>query len=332
MKSASGAGISRILVTGAGGFIGRHLVAFLVEEGYQVVGLDQRFPAGLHGQDRLRLLVGDFRDLQEMDKLLDGIEIVIHLASAHLQIATNQETYWGINVHGLGPFLEIASRKGVQRFVHVSSVGVYGNIKTDEAHEDSPCDPQSLYGKTKLAGENIVREFGRKTGFPVVIIRPAWVFGTYCPRTLKLYKALQKGRFIMIGKGSNGRHPLYIKDMLQAFKLSLDANEALGQTFLIAGPSALTTSKLVETMCEVANLPFPKIRIPYWVGFAMGLGFEATFKMMGKEPPLSRRSLEFFDTHNAFSIDKARNVLGFNPAYSFESGFLECLEWLKVHG
>ena len=137
----------------------------------------------------------------------------------------------------------------VSRFVHVSSVAVYGNLKQLPANEKTPCKPQSVYGDTKLAGEAAVRKFWEETGFPVVIIRPAWVYGAYCPRTLKIYRALRKGRFVTIGNGENLRHPLYIADMIEALRLAMEAESAVGELFIILEPC------LQHSFITVAN-PF----------------------------------------------------------------------------
>jgi nucleoside-diphosphate-sugar epimerase len=210
----------------------------------------------------------------------------------------------------------------------VSSVGAYGDLKAWPANEETSCKPQSIYGETKLAGEAEVQEFYKETGFPVVLIRPAWVFGPGCPRTLKLYKTLHKGKFIMIGKGENLRHPIYITDMMDAFCMAMEHEKAIGKIFVIGGENAITTNELVATFCKVLEVPKPKIRIPYGLGVIIAYLAEMIFGIAGKEPPISRRTLEFFDTNNAFDISKAKETLGFNPRFSFEDGLRDSREWL----
>jgi nucleoside-diphosphate-sugar epimerase len=132
----------------------------------------------------------------------------------------------------------------------------------------------------------------------------------------------------MIGRGDNLRHPLYIRDMIEAFRLAMYREEALGQVLLVGGERAITTNELVETFCRVLKLPRPRIRIPYGWGKALAAGTETVFGWLKKEPPISRRSLEFFDTNNAFDIGKAKRVLGFHPRYTFEAGLEATREWL----
>lgn len=323
--------MKKILITGAGGFIGYNLSKYLAEQGHKVIGVDLHYPEEAfepHNYD-FQPNVSDFRNQAHMKEWLSGVNVVFHLASAHLQIRLDDKEYWNINVYSLAPLLNLAMQSGVQRFVHVSSVGLYGNLKQLPANEETPCHPQSIYGETKLAGEGEIRKFGEKTGFPVVIIRPAWVFGPYCPRTLKIYRALRKGRFIMIGSGENLRHPLYILDMLEAFRLSMEVDSAVGEVFIIGGKRAITTNELVENFCAVTGLETPKIRIPHWLGATMGWGLETVFGLAKIEPPMSRRTLEFFDTNNSFEIGKAKELMGYEPKFSFKDGLKDSLKWLE---
>ena len=172
-------------------------------------------------------------------------------------------------------------------------------------------------------------EFHRQAGFPVVVLRHAWVYGPGCPRTRKLYRALKKGRFVMIGSGKNLRHPVYIGDFIAACEQTLDSPGAVGQTFIIAGERPLTSRELVGAFCRTLELPHPRLRIPFPVGTLLAMTVEATFRLAGKTPPLSRRSLEFFETDNAFDIGKARGVLGFKPAYDLQQGLALAKPWLR---
>ncbi|GAB4380286.1 MAG: SDR family NAD(P)-dependent oxidoreductase [Calditrichia bacterium] len=321
----------KILVTGAGGFIGFNLANYLADSGHQVAGVDLHYPEHpFDGKDpRFETVRSDFRNWSLMKDLLKDKDVVFHLASAHLQISLDESEYWDINVHSLRPLLELSRKGGVKRFIHVSSVGVYGNLKTWPADEESECHPQSIYGETKIAGEEEVRKFYRETGFPVVIVRPAWVYGPGCPRTLKIYRTLKKKRFIMIGKGENLRHPIFIADMLEAFRITMDHEKAVGETFIIAGEKAITTTELVEGFSSSLDIPGPLLRIPYFLGKTMAVTAELLFGIIKKEPPLSRRSLEFFDTNNAFDISKAKKLLNFVPQYSFEKGLVESRGWLE---
>jgi nucleoside-diphosphate-sugar epimerase len=222
--------------------------------------------------------------------------------------------------------LEQARSAGVESFVHVSSVGVYGNLGKMAADEKTPCRPQSIYGETKLAGEKKVFQFAGRTGFPIVVLRPAWVYGSHCPRTLKLYKKIKRKRMVVIGAGENLRHPLYVEDFCRAVELAMQRKDGL---FLIAGPEVLTSRQLLEGFAKALNLTPPKLHFPYNAALIIATVAEKVFGILGKEPPASRRSLEFFDTDNAFDTSKARRELLFEPIYDLMAGLNHCRAWLE---
>jgi nucleoside-diphosphate-sugar epimerase len=325
--------MDKVLVTGAGGFIGFNLVNHLARHGHNVIGVDFQFPDNQpsHHNEMFRKVVGDFRDWDSMKIMLEGVRVVFHLAAAHLQINMAEKEYWDINVNSLSPLLELANQKGVQRFIHVSSVGVYGKLNQLPADENTSCYPQSIYGETKLTGENEVIRYQQETEFPVVILRPAWVYGTYCPRTLKLCKALSRGRFIKIGRCENYRHPIYIKDMIKAFMLAMESQRAIGETIIVAGQKPVTTNELVDGFCRILNYKKPGVRIPYWTGLIMASFVEKSCGIFKIEPPISTRTLEFFNTNNAFETKKAKDILDFTAAYSFEKGIEDCKQWILDH-
>lgn len=321
-----------ILVTGAGGFIGYQLCRHLAQAGYTVTGIDLRYPGDVE-QAPFVAERGDFRDEDLMKRLLEDVDAIIHLASAHLSIRLDDREYWDINVHSLPRLLHLSRRAGVRKFIHVSSVGVYGNLAEWPADEQTTCHPQSIYGETKLAGEGAVRQFCEKTGLPAVILRPAWVYGPTCPRFQKLYRTLKKGKFVFVGSGSNLRHPLYIADMLQALELAMIRDGADGELLIVGGEQALPTRAIIERICDATGIAKPRFRIPYSLGKMLALTMESTSRLIHIEPPVSRRTLEFFDTNNAFDISKAKRLLDFSPRYSFEEGVRKCgLAWGMGHG
>lgn len=313
---------TNILVTGAGGFLGYHMANYLSDRGNSVDGMDLHFhevpPDGTSA--RFRKIETDFRNWDNTEKVLEGKTIIYHFASAHLQISLEESEYWDVNVHSLKTLLEKAHQSGCQRFIHVSSVGAYGKLEEIPATEDTPCHPQSIYGETKLAGEKVVGDYCEQVGMAYVILRPAWIYGLGCPRTAKLQRMLKKRRFIMIGKGMNKRHPMYIKDMLTAFRMAMEKDSALGKTMIIGGDQIITTRELVDTFSRVLKIPGPVITLPYALGVAIATVSEAVFGMIGKEPPISKRTLEFFDTDNGFDISRSKKILDFSPEYTFDQG------------
>jgi len=323
--------MTKVLITGAGGFIGSHLVDSQLDSGMEVRAVDLHIGALEHafGHPNLTFLESDIRNQDQLNSCMEGIDIVYHLASAHLDVSLSNEHYRSVNVDGTIALLEAACRAGVKRFIHCSSVGVMGDIENPPANEDYPCRPTNIYEQTKLEGEHAARRFGNENDFPVVIARPAWVYGPRCPRTAKLLRQVRKRRFPIFGNGKNLRHPIYITDAVRGLELCAEAPKAAGETFIIAGSQPVTINELLKTIAAVQNTPSPSIRLPISIGVMAGYALQLSFKLLGRTPPFSRRSLDFFMKHNAYDISKARRMLNFDPAVDLTTGLILTVDSLE---
>jgi nucleoside-diphosphate-sugar epimerase len=242
------------------------------------------------------------------------MEVVFHLASVHLDVGASDQEFAAVNIEAVTHLVEACAAAGVRRLVHVSSVGVYGHVEHPPANEDAPLHPVNTYERTKRAGEDAARQAAARHGVDLVIIRPSWVYGVGCPRTEKLMGALRKGRFFYIGAAKNLRHPVYIDDFLDGLVLAAGAErEIAGRTFNIAGPHWMTVEEMVTTFAKAMQVGAPRVRIPRWLGFAAGWSAEQIGAVLKINPPISRRTLAFFENDNAFDIGAARSALSYDP-------------------
>ena len=315
----------RVLITGAGGFIGSHLVDSQLEHGHHVRAVDLHLDLLKHQatHPRLEAIRGDITEKNIVQKLVEGIDVVYHLASAHLDVSLSDEHYHRVNVGATLSLLEAARQAGVTRFVHCSSVGVIGDVKHPPAGETTECHPVNIYERTKLEGERVALDFASRTGFPVVVVRPAWVYGPRCPRTAKLFRTISKGRFPIFGLGKNMRHPVYITDAIHGLELCAEIPDIEGEIFIIAGELPVESGELVSVIREQLNVRMPQIHLPIFLGQAAGAALELTFKLMGRQPPFSRRSMDFFLKHNAYTIAKAQSRLNYCPQVDLLTGIKE---------
>lgn len=320
-----------VLITGAGGFIGSHLVDSQLEKGYDVRAVDLHLDRLKHlaNPPRLEAVTGDITDEKLVKRLVENVDVVYHLASAHLDVSLPDEHYRRVNVDATTCLLGAAMRAGVKRFIHCSSVGVIGDVDHPPADETSDCHPTNIYEKTKLAGERAALEFSRQTGFPVVVLRPAWVYGPRCPRTAKLIRTISKERFPIFGSGKNMRHPVYISDAIRGLELCAEVENIGGEVFIIAGEKPVESRELVNVISRELNVRMQKTHLPVFLGRWGGLALELFFKPLGKQPPFSRRSMDFFLKHNAYSIEKAKRELGYQPQVDLRTGIQKTLAGLK---
>jgi dihydroflavonol-4-reductase len=311
--------VQPVLVTGAGGFIGARLALDLAAgSGADVRAVDLRPVPAAPG---LRPATVDLRQTSALPSLVDGVDTVFHLASAHLQVRQSEAEYRDVNVRATAELVRVSVAAGVRRFVHTSTVGIYGHVAAPPAREDTEPAPGNAYERTKLEGERAVLEAAAGTGLELIILRPAWVYGPGCPRMAKLLRSVQRGRFFYIGRGSNLRHPIYIDDAIAAFRRAADAPASLsGRAYVIAGPRYITLRELVDTCARQLHVKPPRLRLPRALAVAAAGTAELAFGAAGREPPFSRRSLVFFENDNAFDTSAARRDLGFVAETGLDEG------------
>jgi dihydroflavonol-4-reductase len=322
-----------VLVTGARGFIGAHLVQRLAGLGMEVRALDLRPLIKSPARAQVHPYQVDIRDRAAVAPLLEGVETVFHLASLHLEVGADPATFDAINVNASANLVTLAAERGVRRFVHTSSVGVYGDAgRGVPLQEDAPKHPDSPYERSKLAGERAVLARARDTGQGLIVLRPAWVYGPGCPRTDKLLRALRQGRFFYFGPGDNLRHPVYIDEMIDAFILAADAPDGVrGRVYNVGGPRIMPLREMVETFARVARVPPPTRHLPIALGYVAGWAAELVCHAVNRQPPLSRRSVAFFRSNNAWDISAARSDLGFEPTVDLEEGIARTLTGNPEH-
>jgi dihydroflavonol-4-reductase len=309
----------RVALTGATGYTGGRLLTRLLAEGCAVVALvrsDRTRP----GDAGVRWVEGDLGDAGALDRLVAGAEAVIHVAAVYRTAGHPDSYYRDVNVGGTERLLEAAARHGVARFVHTSTVGVHGDVEHPPADEETRFHPGDIYQATKVEGERVAFAFHAQRGVPLTVVRPGAIYGPGETRLLKLFRAIARGRYAIVGSGRPFYHPVYVDDLVDGYLLALRRPEAVGQAFIIAGPRYVSQQELAETIARHTGgrvLPF---RIPAAPLQFAGDLCEALCVPFGIEPPLHRRRVDFWTKSRAFSIEKARRLLGYAPQYDLDRG------------
>ena len=190
----------KVLVTGANGFTGDYFCRYLANRGIATRGMYWA-PDGApdYSHPNLELVPGDLRDRESLRRALAGIEVVHNIAALYRPTNVPERLYWEVNVQGVQNMVEEAAKAGVKRFIQCSTVGVHGAIQNPPADEEAPIRPDDYYQETKYEGEQLSRELSRKLGIPLVVVRPAAIYGPKEQRFLKLARAVKSGMFVMFG-------------------------------------------------------------------------------------------------------------------------------------
>jgi nucleoside-diphosphate-sugar epimerase len=323
-----------VLVTGATGFTGGHLAATLARRGETVRALVRtRSRARFDGSPLPALGVqavdGDLGDPASVRLAAEGVEVVYHIAATYREAGQPDSAYRTINVEGTRNLLEAARAGGARRLVHCSTGGVHGHIANPPGTEDAPFNPGDIYQETKLEAEQLAREFGRDTGFDVVVARPIGIYGPGDTRFLKMFRGLARGNFPMLGSGRAFYHLTYIDDLVEGFRLCGTVPGAKGRTYILAGPRFTTLEELVALVAKELQVRPPRIHWPVWPFWTAGLLCELVCVPLRIEPPLYRRRVDFYTKSRAFDTARARTELGFAPKVDLEEGIHRTAEWYR---
>jgi dihydroflavonol-4-reductase len=310
----------KIALTGATGYTGSRLLATLLSRGHDVRALVRGSSARPPGDGSVVWVEGDLRDADAPQRLVDGVDAVVHVAAVYRTAGHPDAYYRDINVGGTERLLEAATRAGVRRFVHTSTVGVHGHVSNPPADESAPIAPGDIYQATKVEAEARALAFHRERALPVAVVRPAAIYGPGETRLLKLFRAIARGRYAVVGSGRAFYHPVYIDDLVDGYLLALERPEAVGEAFILGGPQYVTQQELALLVARHTGgrvLPFHVPAAPLRWAAAL---VEAVCVPLGIEPPLHRRRVEFWTKSRAFSIEKARRVLGYEPKVGVDEG------------
>lgn len=324
----------KVLVTGGTGFTGKALTKRLLKEGFEVIVLDNK-----EYKDTLELkelgakvVIGSVTDKDIVDKLMDGVDIVQHMAAAFREMGVPENYYHQVNVDGTRILLESALNNNIKKFIYCSTCGVHGNIDEIPADENAPIQPADYYQESKYEAEVIVNEFQKK-GLKTVILRGTATYGPGDPgRFLMIYKKVSKGNFPMFGSGKTLYHPVFINNLIDAHMIAMDGEKGVGESYLIADENYVEIENLVR---EVGKSLDVAVKVPHYPILPLiiaGHFFEKTFTPFGLKPPIFPRRVDWFRQNRAFNIDKARRELGYQPKVSLSEGLKITADWYKKEG
>jgi nucleoside-diphosphate-sugar epimerase/predicted dehydrogenase len=326
----------KVLVTGAGGFLGRRLCKALVNEGYRIRVLLRKLSKEKPFIDLgAEIHYGDIRDPKTLKEAIRGTDFVIHAAAAQ---DGDWEEFDQTTIKGTEQVFAFSREYGVKRIVYISSMSVYqasgippGKIITEDSPLENRPQLRGFYTWSKLQAEEIAKsEIHRNDGVPIAILRPATIFGPGGPVFSPLVGISVFDKFFAIlGKSGMILPYVYIDNLVDAILLSLEHENAVGKIFNVVDDGCITKRDYVR---RVKKALFPKsvsIMFPYWFVY-LGVFFqEIVFKIFGKEPVLTRYRLSSASSDVVFSNEKIKSDLRWSPKISMTKGLETSFNWYR---
>lgn len=317
------------IVTGAAGFVGRHLVERLVAAGARVVASDLREPE-LTGA---RPVSCDVTDRAACDRLVAGATVIFHVASMVQTRRSGAAAVWAVNHGGTQKLLAAAAAASVQRFVYVSSASVvYQGADIENGDESLPyaTSSQAPYADSKIAAERDVLAANRPGGMRTCAVRPHVVFGPRDGRFLPaiLRRARAGGLRLGVGRDDKLSDFTYIDNLIDALVLAdrrLQAEASLGgRAWFITNGEPIAFWDFIDRVLRALGQPPTRGRIPYRLAYAGAALAEGVGALLGRdagpENGLTRFAIRYMCTHHYFSIDRARRELHYTPAINIDEG------------
>jgi len=318
-----------VLVTGASGFIGRHLVERLANAGDHVRALVRaRSGAKMPGDQRVELAYGDVLDLDAVERAARGCDVVYHLAAKVSHGGASAEETYETNVQGTANVAQAALRAGVRRLVFASTTGVYGPVSNRSIDARTPRRPYSPYTRSKAQAEDALSSRHAAEGLGVVIGRITSVFGEGHLGWLGLFQAILGGEFRLIGAGDNYRHPGDIEDIVEGLVLCGTVPAIEGKTYNLAGKEALPLRELIALMRE--ELGAPPLRAP-WPELPLHVYnlLNAAYHACGGEQLPRFDRVRFFLTDERFDQSREQSELDHRPHVSLREAVQHQAEWYR---
>jgi nucleoside-diphosphate-sugar epimerase len=318
------------LVTGAGGFLGSHVVEHLLAKGETVRALVR--DAGKAEALRRRgveVIAGDVRSPEDLRSIVRGADVILHCAAAVGPHFSKREIY-ETNLTGVRNLLDAVEQAGRGRVVLMSSVNVLGTCNLDSATEELPYrrsnDPAA---DVKIEAEQLAQSSLVK-GVDVVIVRPGFIYGPGDPHNLpKLAQAIERGKFRFIGSRDNIVPIVHVSDAARAVILAGTVPAARGKIYNVTDGSRTTIGELADTIAQTLGCPPPQKRLPFFVPQLACVLFDVIGLVKKVKAPINRASLRFLGTSRFVDIGRARQELGYAPQVSVKDGIPASLRELR---
>jgi 2-alkyl-3-oxoalkanoate reductase len=326
----------RVLVTGATGLLGSHLVERLAAQGYRVRAL-VRLSSKTDFLDELGVDVqrGDLTDPAACARALRDVALVFHCAAKVGDWGSWRDFQVGC-IDATRTLAEAAARAGIDRFVHVSSTSAYGHPPNQQTpiDETAPLGQNvwllDHYTRSKVESEQLLWDMAHSGRLPLTVIRPSWLFGerdrTTIPRFIQEFRW---NRVTIIGKGDNPLSAVYAGVVADAALLAARDPSSVGEAYNITSHGRITQREFIDMLADALGVCRITWRYPFWYAFYGGFSLEIRERLLfSKTPPrVTRYGAWLLGRYLEYSTEKARKKLGWTPALSYRESIEQTIRW-----
>lgn len=323
-------------MTGGTGFLGQHLVCSLREQGLPVRALI-RPTSKTHtiAASGAALCLGDVLEPVSLRAALQDVTIVFHLAGRLHMPGVTDRAYQQIHVEGTQNLLEAClGSPSLRVVVHVSTTGVLGPTGPQPATEETTTvrGPSNSYEESKAQGESMALVFAQQHNLPLVVARPSLVYGPGDLHLLGWFRAIQRGYYRVVGRGSNQLHPIYIDDLIAGLICCARMPGAIGRVYHLVGPRPVAIKELAAAIAQAVGRPLPRWHLPLPLARTAAALFERLPALPPTARPLTQSRIDFMVENRAYCGKRAKTELGFTPNIDLETGLPKTVAWYRQEG
>jgi nucleoside-diphosphate-sugar epimerase len=324
--------MTRVLVIGGSGFIGRALTRRLADLGREVRSAARRKDSG-GGCAGILAVEADVQDRAAIGRAADSVDTVFHLAGrvhALDEVTGSGDIYQRANVEGTRNVLEAAVAAKAKRLVFFSSVKAMGEGTAGCVDESAPPAPVTAYGRSKLAAEQLVIETGRREGLHVVCLRLPLVYGPGNKGNLvQMVRAIDRNRFPPFPKVTNRRSMVHVSNVVDAALLVADAASANGECYIVTDGRPYSTRELYQLICYGLGKRVPNWSVPLGALKAAARVGDVIGRVRGRRPMFDSDAMEKLTGDAWYSSEKIAKELGFRPRVTFEDALPDLIAWYR---
>ena len=324
--------VMSVLVTGATGLLGRTLIRKLLERNDRVVALVRRSRDEPWFRELgATTVLGDLMNLSA-DALDDRSIKVVYHAAARVDTSGAWRTFVATNIDGTRRLLDSVLPNGLDRFVYISSAGVYGPKQTQRGMCADRVSPRpasyNYYGRSKLAAETVVRSCCDAAGVPWSILRFGFIYGPgHRALSTHVLPLLEMGRYAVLGGGDNRMATLYVDDAADAAILAGTHEAAAGRVYDVAGDEVVTQREFLSAMAEAVGWPAPTKHVPVRTAWVLACLADALSRFPGVRPRITRAVVALMSADHALDTRAIRRELGWSTRTTFAEGMRRANDW-----